>query len=86
MSIPYDSDPSVMPNCQTGPGDVILAQFLHFPNGHADAQPDSVQYATSAHLSFTQYDPTKMKPNQGNFDLKFGADEVKSSFTIFNCN
>jgi hypothetical protein len=86
MGLPYDSDPSVMPNCDTGPGDVILAQFLHFPNGHDGVQPDGIQYATSAHLQFSEYDPTKSKPNKGSFDLKFGGDEVKQSFTIFNCN
>jgi hypothetical protein len=86
MALPYDSDPSVTPNCETGPGDVIVGQFLHYPNGHDGQAPDMVQYATSAHLTFTQYDATKAKPNQGSFDLKFGADEVKSSFTIFTCN
>jgi len=35
---------------------------------------------------FTFYDPTKTKPNQGNYDLKFGANEVKNSFTIASCN
>lgn len=84
MTIPYDS--TTTPNCQTGPGDVIIGEFLHYPNGHDGTAPDMIQYASSAHLQFTQYDATKAKPNQGSFDLKFGADEVKSSFTIYNCN
>jgi hypothetical protein len=86
MSLPYDSDPSVTPNCMTGPGDVIVAEFRHYPDGMPGTLPDQTIYATSAHLQFTQYDPTKMKPNTGNFDLHFGADQVKGSFTIFNCN
>jgi hypothetical protein len=86
MMLPYDSDPSVTPDCTNGPGDVIIGQFLHYPDGNAGTVPDMITYATSAHLQFTQYDPTKAKPNKGTYDLKFGANEVKGSFTIFSCN
>jgi hypothetical protein len=86
MSLPYDSDPTVQPNCTTGPGDIIVAEFRHYPNGMDGTAPDQTIYATKAHLQFDQYDPTKMKANTGSFDLKFGTDEVKSNFTIFNCN
>ncbi len=84
MGLPYDS--TTMPDCQNGPGDLIIGEWLHYPNGHDGTAPDSTRYATSAHLLFTQFDKTKAKPLQGNFDLKFGADEVKSNFTIYNCN
>jgi hypothetical protein len=86
MMLPYDSTAGVTPNCETGPGDVIIGQFLHFPDGNDGTVPDQIIYATSAHLQFTSYDPTKAKANSGNYDLKFGADEVKGNFTIFTCN
>ena len=86
MMLPYDSTAGVTPNCAAGPGDLIIAQLLHYPDGNDGTVPDRIQYATSAHLQFTFYDPTKAKPNQGNYDLKFGASEVKSSFTIATCN
>ena len=86
MHLPYDNDPTVTPNCDMGPGDVIIGQFLHYPNGNVGTVPDSIQYASSAHLQFTQYDPAKTMPNKGDYDLKFGGSEVKGSFTIFNCN
>ncbi|HXU68130.1 MAG TPA: hypothetical protein VN947_02315 [Polyangia bacterium] len=86
MGLPYDNDPSVTPNCQTGPGDVIVGEFLHYPDGNQGTQPDMVQYASTAHLQFTSFDPTKAKADTGNYDLHFGGSEVKGSFTIFNCN
>jgi hypothetical protein len=86
MMLPYDSTAGVQPNCDSGPGDVIVGQFLHFPDGNDGTLPDKVVYATSAHLQFTQYDTTKAKANSGSYDLKFGADEVKGSFTLFTCN
>jgi hypothetical protein len=89
MGLPYDSTPGVTPNCTAGSGgtgDLIIGEFLHYPNGNDGTPPDSIQYATSAHLLFTQFDKTKMKPNQGNFDLKFGATELKDSFSIDSCN
>jgi hypothetical protein len=85
MGLPYDNDPTVTPNCDMGPGDVIIAEFVHYANGNAGTVP-MIQYATKAHLQFTSYDETKMKPNTGNYDLKFGTSEVKGNFTIFNCN
>jgi hypothetical protein len=86
MMLPYDSTAGVTPSCETGPGDVIIGQFLHFPDGNDGTVPDQIVYATSAHLQFTSYDPTKAKADTGNYDLKFGADEVKGNFTIFTCN
>ena len=86
MGLPYDSTAGVTPSCEMGPGDVVIGQLLHYPDGNAGTVPDRIQYTTSAHLLFTQYDATKMKPNQGNYDLKFGASEVKGSFTIASCN
>jgi hypothetical protein len=86
MMLPYDNDPSVTPNCDTGPGDVIIGQYLHYPNGDPTTVPDKIVYASTAHLQFTAYDKTKTKPNTGNYDLKFGANQVKGSFSIFNCN
>jgi len=86
MGLPYDSTAGVTANCETGSGDVIVARLVHYPDGNDNTVPDRIQYATSAHLLFTQYDPTKAKPNQGNYDLKFGASEVKGSFTIAACN
>ena len=86
MGLPYDSTPGVSPNCETGSGDAIVARIVHYPDGNAGTVPDRIQYATSAHLLFTSFDKTKAKPNTGNYDLKFGASEVKSSFTIAACN
>ena len=86
MMLPYDSTSGVTPNCETGPGDVIVGQFLHYPDGNANTVPDQIIYASSAHLQFTQYDATMKTPNKGSYDLKFGANEVKGSFTIYNCN
>lgn len=84
QNLPFDSTAGVTPNCDTGTGDLIVAEFVTFPGA---MQAPTVQYATSAHLQFTQFDATKMKPLKGNFDLHFGADEVKDgSFTIYNCN
>jgi hypothetical protein len=86
MGLPYDSTAGVMPNCETGSGDVIVARLVHYPDGNAGTVPDRIQYASSAHLQFTSYDETKAKANTGNYDLKFGASEVKNSFTIATCN
>jgi hypothetical protein len=86
MMLPYDSTPGVMANCEQGSGDAIVARIVHYPDGNDGTVPDRIQYATSAHLQFTSYDKTKMKPNQGNYDLKFGVSEVKGSFTIAACN
>jgi len=86
MALPYDSTPGVTPNCETGSGDAIVARIVHYPDGNANTVPDRIEYATSAHLQFTFFDKTKAKPNQGNYDLKFGGSEVKSSFTIAACN
>jgi len=88
MSLPYDSTPGVTPNCEQagGSGDLIVARLVHFPDGNDGTVPDRIQYATSAHLQFTSFDKTKTKPNQGNYDLKFGVSEVKGSFTIAACN
>ena len=86
MGLPYDSTPGLTPNCDMGPGDTIIGELVHYPNGNAGTVPDRVEYTTSAHLLFTFYDKTKAKPNQGNYDLKFPAGEVKNSFTIADCN
>ena len=87
MGLPYDSTPGLTPDCSmSGGGDVIVAQLLHYPDGNDNTVPDRIQYATSAHLQFTSYDPTKAKANTGNYDLKFGASEVKNSFSIASCN
>jgi hypothetical protein len=86
MKLPYDSTPGVQPNCETGSGDIIVGQLRHYPNGHDGTPPDQIIYANSAHLQFTSYDPTKAMPNEGEFELHFGADVVKSSFKIFSCN
>jgi hypothetical protein len=86
MGLPYDSTPGVTPNCETGSGDVIVGRLVHYPNGNDGTAPDRIQYASSAHLQFTFFDKTKAKPNQGNYDLKFGVSEVKGSFTIAACN
>ena len=84
--LPFDSDPSVTPDCANGPGDIIIGQFRHYPNGMDGTAPDAISYATQAHLQFTEFDKTKMMPNKGNFELHFGADVVKENFTIYNCN
>lgn len=82
MGLPYDS--SVMANC-TSNSDLIVARFSYFPSG--SSMPAAfVQYSSSAHLLFTQFDKTKKTANKGNFDLHFGADEVKDTFSIFTCN
>lgn len=87
MGLPYDSTPGITPNCaMQGGGDTIVAQLLHYPDGNAGTAPDRIQYATSAHLLFTSFDATKAKPNTGNYDLKFGASEVKNTFSIAACN
>lgn len=86
MGLPYDSTPGVTPDCETGTGDVIIGRLLHYPDGNPASAPDRIEYATSAHLLFTLFDKTKAKPNQGNYDLKFGTSEVKGSFTIASCN
>ena len=86
MGLPYDTTPGVTPDCANGPGDIIVGQLLHYPDGNAGTVPDRIEYADTAHLQFTFYDPTKMKPNTGNYDLKFGGGEVKSNFTIAACN
>jgi hypothetical protein len=88
MGLPYDSTLGATPSCDVGGAgaDIIIGQFRHYPNGHDGTAPDQILYANSAHLLFTQYDPTKMKPNEGNYELHFGADTVKGSFSIFNCN
>ena len=86
MGLPYDSTAGITPDCTNGPGDIIVAQLLHYPDGNAGTMPDRIEYADSAHLLFTFFDKTKAKPNTGNYDLKFGADEVKHSFSIESCN
>ena len=86
MGLPYDSTAGVVANCETGSGDAIVARIVHYPDGNAGTVPDRIEYATSAHLLFTSFDKTKAKPNTGNYDLKFGASEVKSSFSIAACN
>ena len=86
MGLPYDSTLTTAPNCETGSGDLIVARIVHYPDGNAGTKPDRITYATSAHLLFTSFDKTKAKPNTGNYDLKFGTSEVKSSFTIAACN
>lgn len=86
MGLPYDSTPGVQANCETGSGDAIVARIVHYPNGNDGTVPDRIQYATSAHLLFTSFDKTKAKPNTGNYDIKFGASEIKNSFSIAACN
>ena len=88
MGLPYDSTPGVTPDCNAanGSGDTIIGEIVHYPDGNAGTMPDRIEYANSAHLQFTFYDPTKAKPNQGNYDLKFGGSEIKHSFTIAACN
>ena len=86
MGLPYDSTAGVTPDCMNGPGDAIVAELLHYPDGNANTVPDRVEYADSAHLLFTFFDKTKVKPNTGNYDLKFAAGEVKNSFSIASCN
>jgi hypothetical protein len=84
--MPFDSDPSLTPDCDNGPGDLIIGEFRHYPNGMDGTAPDAIQYATQAHLQFSEFDKTKMMPNKGNFELHFGGDVVKDDFTIFSCN
>lgn len=88
MGLPYDSTPGVTPDCEApnGSGDLIVARIVHYPDGNQGTVPDRITYATSAHLQFTSFDKTKAKPNTGNYDLKFGASEVKNSFSIASCN
>lgn len=83
MNLPYDATGTV--NCMTGPSDLIVARFSYFGNG-TDHPASFVAYDNQAHLQFTQFDKAKKKPNKGNFDLHFGADEVKDSFSIDTCN
>ena len=70
----------------TNTGAPAIAQFLHYPNGHDGVKPDSTMAASSGTVTITQFDPTKVKPLVGSFDLHFGGDELKTSFTIFACN
>jgi hypothetical protein len=71
-------------DCKNGPTSPAIAQMLHYPPSTTTA--DRVVQADSGTVNITQFDATKMKPLTGRFDLKFGADEVKDSFTIYNCN
>ncbi|MDB4965564.1 MAG: hypothetical protein JWN44_1253 [Myxococcales bacterium] len=77
---PYEVQPA---DCQTG-GAPAVAQFLHYTAGVT--QPDSVVAASSGSVTITQFDPTRTKPLKGSFDLHFGGDQVKDSFSLFNCN
>lgn len=86
MGLPYDSDPTVTANCETGSGDAIVARIVHYPNGNDGTVPDRIEYATSAHLLYTSFDKTKARPNTGNYDIKFGSNEIKNSFSIASCN
>jgi len=70
-------------DCETA-GAPAVAQFLHFSPGIDKA--DQVITAGSGSVTITQFDPTKAKPLKGSFDLRFGGDQVKDSFTLFNCN
>jgi len=70
-------------DCVTA-GAPAVAQFLHFTPGLD--KPDSTVTASSGSVTITQFDPTKAKPLKGSFDLRFGGDQVKDSFSLFNCN
>jgi hypothetical protein len=77
---PYDVMPA---DCQND-GAPAIGQFLQYTAGLDKAS--SVALASSGTVTITQFDPTKAKPLKGSFDLRFGGDQVKDSFQLFNCN
>jgi hypothetical protein len=82
--------PTMMPyevgtaNCIDGPTSPAIAQFLHYaPKGQS---PDRVLQADSGVVNIKEFWPDKSNALKGNFDVKFGAEEIKDSFSIESCN
>jgi hypothetical protein len=71
-------------NCIQGPTSPLIGQFVHFaPKGQI---PDRTLQADSGVLNITVFDPDNKKPLEGNFDLHFGAEEIKDSFKLESCS
>ena len=79
-SVPYPITPG---DCTNGLGS-DQAQFLHYPA--METTPDMVIEADSGSVSISQFDATKQKPLMGEFDLHFGAKQLKDTFKLFSCN
>jgi hypothetical protein len=72
-------------DCQIS-GAPAIAQWVHYP-GNGTAVPDSVIPAASGTVKVTQFDPNKVKPLMGSFELRFpGGDEIKDTFSLEACN
>jgi hypothetical protein len=71
-------------DCQVA-GAPAIGQFVHYP-GNGATIPDSITTASSGSVRITQFDPTRAKPLVGNFELHFGTDVVKDSFSLEACN
>jgi hypothetical protein len=78
---PYEA---MAADCQVG-GAPAIAQWVHY-SGNGTTTPDSVQTAGSGSVVITQFDPTRVKPLIGSFELHFGGDTVKDTFTLDACN
>jgi hypothetical protein len=79
-SVPY---PIEKGECSNGLG-TNQAHFYHY--APQTTTPDMDIQADSGSLKISQFDTTGTKPLMGEFDLHFGAKEVKDTFQIFSCN
>lgn len=79
-SAPY---PIEAGDCTNGIG-ADQAFLYHYPK--MGAAPDKTVVATSGSVKISQFDPNKMKPLMGQFDLHFGSTEVKDTFKLDSCN
>jgi hypothetical protein len=71
-------------NCIDGPTSPAIVQFLHYaPGGQT---PDKVVQADSGSVTIAQFQPDKSKPLKGTFDVMFGGEHLKDSFSLESCN
>ena len=71
-------------DCKNGPTMAAIGEMLHYPAG--STSPDRTVQADSGSVTFSQFDPAKMKQLKGHFELHFGGDTVKQDFALDSCN
>jgi hypothetical protein len=71
-------------DCKNGPTEAAIGQLLHY--AAMATTPNRIVQADSGSVTIKQFDPNWKKTLTGNFDLKFGADEIKDSFSLEACN